>query len=115
MKISSAFWSDVLQSWSEYNFYTNNKVENQILWYNSRIKIGDNMVFWKDVYNRGLIYIHQLFEDQNFKSAKQVSQEYGLTLLRYNSLKSAIPGSYRDFSQPIIRYSICPYHHKIMI
>ena len=40
LRIKNNFWEDVLRSWNEYNFYHNQRAENQIIWYNSNIKIG---------------------------------------------------------------------------
>ena len=48
--------------------------------------------FWGDCYKNGLLYVHQLFSDKMYKSFDQVNCELGLTKLRYNSLKSALPG-----------------------
>ena len=33
------FWQDVLFAWSQYNYYFEQKIQNQIIWYNSRIRI----------------------------------------------------------------------------
>ena len=95
--IREQFWEDVLESWSEYNYYVDFRIENQIIWYNSNIKIAGKMVMWSDVHNKGLIYVHQLFHSQEYKSAEQVYREYGLTVLRYNSLKAALPKEWKDF------------------
>ena len=39
--IKSTFWKDVLVSWSKYNYYKNYRIENQHIWYNSRLKINE--------------------------------------------------------------------------
>ena len=97
LKLKSKFWEEVLWSWSQYNYYVERKIGNQILWYNSRVKIGNEICWWKDVYLNGLIYIQQLFEKGGFKSDEKVWNEYNLTKIRYNSLKSAIPGEWKAF------------------
>ena len=96
-KTKSQFWRDVLFSWSQYNSTKNFRIENQIIWYNSYIKIANKLIMWNDVYKKGLLYVHQLFQNQEFKSHQQVWQEYGLTTLRYNSIKAAIPLEWKNF------------------
>ena len=81
--ITNSFWKDVLISWSCYNYYGETKPENQIIWYNSHIRIDNKVVLWKDGYNRGLKYVHQLFEDKKFKPEEQVWQEFRLPIMRY--------------------------------
>ena len=40
LKIRNVFWEDVLKSWCEYNYYSDRRVENEIIWYNSRMQTG---------------------------------------------------------------------------
>ena len=91
LKIKSEFWEQVLTAWSEYNFMQDFRIENQILWYNSSIRIKGKPFLWADVYTSGLLYVHQLFEKMEFKSDQEVMQQYNLNKLRYNSLKVSIP------------------------
>ena len=91
------FWKDVLKYWCEFNYYGKKREENQIIWYNSDIRIRNKPFFWKRVYCSGLKYIHQLFEDQQFKTDERVKREFNLSTLRYNSLKTAIPKAWITF------------------
>ena len=113
LKISSDFWSDVLASWGEYNFFHNKRIENQFLWYNSHIRIKDKPFMWKDSYLRDLKYVCQLFEQGDFKPQNIVYEEYGLTKLRYNSLKKAIPKDWKLYftTQPAACYMPMPPHN----
>ena len=97
LKIRNSFWNDVLESWSEYNYYHNRTIENQLIWYNSQIKVKKKFIFWRDCYNRGLKYVYQLFQNGEYKDDDKVWQEYGLTTLRYNSIKLALPKEWKDF------------------
>ena len=72
LKTSNIFWKDVLKSWCKYNFSCKYKEENQIIWYNSLIRIKNKPFFWKDVYCRGLKYVHQLFQEQGYKMEEVV-------------------------------------------
>ena len=97
LNIKNQFWIDVLKGWCQYNFYNNYREDNQIIWYNSRIKINKKVFMWADAYRKGLKYIHQLFNKQEFKSFQEIYEQFGLSKLRYNSLKSAIPVETRKF------------------
>ena len=97
LKFTNTFWRDVLKAWAEYNYYGEVRIENQIVWWNSKIKIKGKMIMWKNAIRLGLLYVHQLFDEQNFKSQDRVYQEYGLSMMQYNSLKSTIPAEWRTF------------------
>ena len=117
--IQNQFWRDVLESWCEYNYYLDRKIENQILWYNSNIKVKGKVCYWQDVHHAGLLYIHQLYEDQKLKSDERVWQEFRLTKLRYNSLKTSIPIEWKSFflSEPKTAFLPLPPHnyHKCLM
>ena len=116
LKIRNQFWKDVLISWSSFNYFHNHRVENQLIWYNRHIVVGNETVMWNDTYLRGLKYVHQLFTDQKFKSHQQVWEEFGLTTLRYNSLKKAIPGEWKVFFQnngPQTYMPIPPHNYDV--
>ena len=99
LKIRNQFWMDVLTSWCNYNYYYNRRIENMIIWYNSEIKIGNKTVMWNDALERQLTYVHQLFEEGSYKTDHQVWTQYGLTKLRFNSLKAAIPKEWKEYFQ----------------
>ena len=108
LRIKDGFWEDVLISWNMFNYYNEQRIENSIIWLNSKIKIGNKLVMWKDVYDRGLKYVHQLFDDQQYKSHQKVYEEFGLTTLRYNSLKGAIPLSWKEYFHSTSRLLYTP-------
>ena len=47
------FWREVLSCWCQYNFLNNSRIENQIIWYNSKILVGGKPFFWRHVYQKG--------------------------------------------------------------
>ena len=116
LKIKSQFWEDVLRSWCEYNWYKNHRIENQYLWYNSNILVKGKPFFWADVYSKGLQFVFQLFKDGNYKTKEQVSCEYGLTVLRFNALKTAIPKEWKEYfcSWKESQFSPLPPHNYDM-
>ena len=97
LKFNNEFWKDVLIAWNEFNFSHEFKVENQLVWYNSHIRIGNKPVLWSDMLRRGLKYVHQLFSTNGFKSEEEVKEEFGMSILRYNSLKAAIPNRWKEY------------------
>ena len=99
LKIRNNFWEDVLKSWCKFNYYYKRRIDNQIIWYNSEIMIGGKPVMWNDVYKRGLKYVCQLFSPHGYKTDQQVQDEYGLSKMRFNSLKAAIKQETRSFFQ----------------
>ena len=109
----STFWSDVLGSWNQYNFLHEFRIENQLIWYNSYIQVAGKPFFWKDIYDKGLIYVHQLFKDQQFREYDDLYRTFGLTSLRYNTLKAAIPSSWKIFFKESnkLQYMPLPLHN----
>ena len=97
LKIGNQFWKEVLIAWNEFNMYHQFRVENQLIWYNSDIKVSGKVIFWKDVYDRGLKYVYQLYDDKEFKRDEIVLEEFGLSKMRYNSLKVALPKQWKEF------------------
>ena len=95
--IKNRFWEDVLISWSEFNYWYKHTVENQILWYNSRVLVQGVPFFWKECYRRGLVFIYQLFQNGSFKPFDLLLNQYGLTTLQVNTLLVSIPGEWKEF------------------
>ena len=54
IRIKNQFWRDTLKSWCEYNFFYEVRIENQLIWYNSRIRVKEKPFFWGDSYKHGL-------------------------------------------------------------
>ena len=99
LQIANQFWEDVVSSWCQYNYYHERRIENQFIWRNSLIKINQHTLFWEKPYTKGLKYVHQLFDNRTFKTFQQMKNQYHLTMMNYNSLKSAIPQEWKDYFQ----------------
>ena len=85
------FWGDVLRAWCEYHYDSEPEGKPQMLWKNSHIRIGDKPIYWSDADQKGLQYVSDLIKNKNVISAPEAQSEYGLDIMRYNSLISAIP------------------------
>ena len=86
------FWTQVCTAWFLLKSYLcSDRANKEIIWYNSEIRVRDKPVMWMDVYQRGLIYVHQLYENKRIISAKEAHDKYGLDIMRLNSFLSATP------------------------
>ena len=94
----SSFWTDVLEAWCKINFISEHEVqpESQILWVNSCIRINNTPVIWEKVIKSGLKYVHQIYENGSTISLRS-AMNYGLTIMEFNSLVTAIPVSWRKW------------------
>ena len=70
--------------------------------------MNNKIIMWSDVYRRGLKFVHQLFANGSFKSNDSLIEEYGLTTLRVNSLKMAIPKEWKEHYQIITKQDFLP-------
>ena len=95
--IKNQFWKDVLVLWCSYNYYYQTREENQLLWYNSKVRVKGKPFMWNHSYKKGLVFIHQVFDGDGYKPYQEVQQQFGLTILEYNCIKSAIPIEYKRY------------------
>ena len=94
--IQNPFWKSVVDAWSEFNYrdpQTQNEIQNQVIWYNSNIKIGDKMVLYQAWFNQGIYYIKDLMIQNRMYTFKELREIFGSCIqeMQYNSLISAIP------------------------
>ena len=92
------FWCDVITAWCELHFEKIEvTIENQIIWYNSYILIGDKPIFLNKPWKKGLNYVYQLFENGSVISVTKATEQYGLSFIELNAIVQAMPQSWRDF------------------
>ena len=89
------FWADVLKAWS-LNNYKHDNAKGKWIWYNSDLKINNIPVFWHKCYARNLRTIDQLFKNGSTISIGE-AKDFGMNLMEFNSLISAIPNESRRF------------------
>ena len=89
------FWTDALIAWTKLNFEHKDeiiKVENQLLWFNTHLRISDKPFLFKKAYNEGLLYIAQIFDTNgDIIPFETLCPMFQLTTMQYNSLLEAIP------------------------
>ncbi len=95
------FWMDVLKAWSKSNYSKKINIIDildSIIWYNSDILVNDNPIFYRKCYEKGIIKIRDILnEDNAFLSYNEFCRKYGYTIdwVTYFGLIEAIPQDYK--------------------
>ena len=98
-KCINKFWTEVFESFKtliEIEMQNNTTLPLQSpIWYNSNIKIGNKVVFYKEWYKRGIRYIADLLNKDNrdeFMNFEQFEREYKIksNFVTYHGLINAI-------------------------
>ena len=96
--VNDPFWRAVVQAWATYHFQPHvDNPSGQVVWLNSHILIGNVPVCWINAYNKGLIFVHQLWNNKKLISWRQAEHQFGLTLLQFHGLVTAIPLKWKSF------------------
>ena len=95
MDIYNKFWKDVWCSWCEYHFDEEINCD-QYLWWNSHIRIGDKPICWKKPLMMGLKFVSQLMVNGEYKPPHDVKHSYGINVMEFNMIKSAIPNKVKE-------------------
>ena len=94
------FWTDVLYAWSRLkNVSEAAEVEpiNQIIWYNSKIRIAGKPIFIERAFKNGLIYVSQLISiEKEYIPTNIISTMYNLTLLESNAIITCLKKEWKD-------------------
>ena len=102
-KCLNKFWQDVLGSWYLFNYNEpdeENEIVNQIIWYNSNIRVADQVIFNKHLYEKGIVYIKDLVFEQRIITYEELCNIFEITydqlnVLTYNSIVTSIPREWR--------------------
>ena len=100
MSISNTFIRNVVHAWCDASFVEpQGNFSDQILWNNSSIKLNSKVVFNDQLFNLGLVYLRDIF-DQNgrplvWESFRNTFPAPGITFLFYWGLLSSIPNAWR--------------------
>ena len=95
-----SFWRDVLSAWAELNHHypdTPEQINNQIIWYNTWIRIQDEPFLFRRAQNNGLNYISQLYQASSIllMPMEIMCEMFNLTVLQWNGIISAIPKEWK--------------------
>ena len=89
LEIKDKFWHQVMLAWCNYNYQPG--TDNDIIWYNSRVRVQGIPFCWTHCLKKGLFRVSQLYRNGVLISIKEAAEEYGLTFMEFHSLISAIP------------------------
>ena len=99
-EIESNFYNQIFMYWNcIYNEhpYQPNDIYNQLIWYNSCIKIDNKLVFKKNWLEKGIKYIYDII-DKHGKIIPKIELEQNLKIeineMEYNGLLQAIPSKW---------------------
>ena len=111
---NSAFYKQVLNSWYELRNVqckTASDVRKQVLWYNKEILIENKPAVYRTLYVNGIVYINDILDNTgNFLELDILSRKFNvnLTIMKYNSLKDAIPKTWRNLVKQSHTIDILP-------
>ena len=58
------------------SFNRDKEIEEQIIWYNSLIRVNDEPIFWEKPYNKGLKHVDQRFQNNQLIKGLHFRIEY---------------------------------------
>ena len=97
---TSLFWKSVLQAWATVNYHEpsdHSQIANQIIWYNSHIKVENKFLLIPQMYESGIFYLKDLLNKGKFMKVEQLNECYNIkvNMMAYNQLISAIPRTWK--------------------
>ena len=95
------FWFDVLVSWHTFRMTQQSDItpDAQSLWWNQKILLDGNPMYYKHAHSKGLFFVSQLYIDQQLICVRQAKCMYGLSFIKFYGLVTAIPPSWRNSLQ----------------
>ena len=110
LKCTNPFWEDVSKIWCKINFcnpFDCNEVENQIIWYNSHVKVRNCILFNSNMYHKGILYVKDLYDKGVLRTRENMRETYEceITQMEYNSLIDAIPKNWKkNYSDRVCKH-----------
>lgn len=99
---ASSFLMEALQSWLHFQYYPPEKAEDilqQILWLNSNILSGGKVIFFKQMFIKGITFVNDIVNEKHqILSYKQLRDRYGevCTTQQYNQLTSSLSSRWKQ-------------------
>ena len=114
VSITNDFINDVCKAWSYYAFKNpRNDFKNQIIWNNSFIKVDKRIVFFKKMYENGIVFVKDLYDEENsLLSIGNLIQTFSLHSFPFTLIHSvidAIPISWKGDIYPLDNDSETPF------
>ena len=116
------FYIDLFCSWSELRYtdmFNVSDVKNEIIWYNSNIKYGNEMLYFQSWMKEGIFTVEQVIEGGKWKDIKCISDVFrGKQLLasfKLSKLKKAFPNFWLEKLRNSTRTTVRPQTKESMI
>lgn len=96
-KITSRFIVNLIQCWCDYRYKEPTSLEeilSEAIWFNSFIKVNNKPVFYNNLYQHGVKYVSNMFDEYGIPyNFEQFQRKYNVTMnfVTYMGLLSAIP------------------------
>lgn len=95
------FISQVIEAWCEVSYTTPiGDFGNQIIWNNSHIKVNGKVIFYKKLYEQGILRVMDLFDNHykplDFYNFTQTYNRLDISFIHYWGLIKAIPSHWRN-------------------
>ena len=99
--VKNSFIKDICTAWSSYAFKTPaNNFQQEIIWNNSFIKIDKKVIFYKFMYQKGVMYINDLFDEFNRPfTIEHFKFKYSINVCPFTLLRgiyASIPKTWKD-------------------
>ena len=100
-KSKDTFWTDVLKSWCEFNYFTpvsKEQVRKQVIWFNLNIKVDNTLIYYEKWCKEGIIRIEDLLdEEDNFLSISQLNRKHkeNFSFMHLYGIINAIPQNWK--------------------
>ena len=107
--LASQFWREVLMDWTKFKLQfisSEIQVKDQILWFNSEIRIANKPFIWYKWLKAGIIRMNHLVNDDNvFYTLEHLIEKYNIStsFLEYCTLILAIP---KDWKEILVKNNI---------
>ena len=99
-EIKNNFVRDVYKSWFFYSFIEKGLENegNKMIWFNSNIRIQNEPIFIKQLYEKGIVTFKDLLNDGKVMSFIELKNKYDVNInfVTYYGLLSAIPRNWKE-------------------
>ena len=106
--VSSQFWKEVIEAWSIFSFKKElsvSEIRDQIIWFNSHIKIQKKPTFDNGCYENNIVYLSDILNDDGtvltFDQLKSKYNTLEIGWLKYQGIVTAIP---REWKRKLLNY-----------
>ena len=89
------FWKEMFIAWCEINFDSSKHPNDQLLWCNSLVRVGNKPYILVVPFSRGLKYYHQLKSENGLIGIKEAWEKYSLNFVEFNAIVQAVPSWWR--------------------